>query len=431
MEFWPKVPGVGRDGDAKTSTSEGPWIRLEYQNLRSLERDHEDYFANGGMRVRSPLPGPLWKGQLNHQVDLQVSAPAIQLSFPARLTGMDSEAGLMLTFEPAASSARRELADFLWVKSINMSEPLLSPEVIYGVEDPDALVEDLVQPDEPQSPAASPPPPDTDRPPIRRAAPGERYWACIVRYPTVLSYEPSAKSLLDSACLTVPLPDGAPLDPEGMPILLTLILPSREQIEMWAGATLVPGGLQLWMIRSQASFDKAIKYLTTPTARSRKETELAQALEASEPDVQLQEHTAEDDDKMPLRRRIQRMGFEEKMNLALSGGREARLALAQDGNRAIHPFLLKNAKLSMDEVVFMARTPSLNPDVLERIAENPQYAQNVSVVKALVFNPRTPIRTSIRLLDRLPKSDLRMLAGRTGMQRRLVLAAKNKLRGGR
>ena len=75
----------------------------------------------------------------------------------------------------------------------------------------------------------------------------------------------------------------------------------------------------------------------------------------------------------------------------------------------------------------MARLPSLNPDVLDKIAENPAYTQNPTIVKALVFNPRTPVRTSIRLLDRLPRNELVNLSKRMSMNQRLVMAAKNKL----
>ena len=121
------------------------------------------------------------------------------------------------------------------------------------------------------------------------------------------------------------------------------------------------------------------------------------------------------------------MGMDDKINLALSGNREERMALAMDSNKAVHHYLLKNAKLTLDEIAYMARLPSLNPDVLDKIAENPAYTQNPSVTKALVFNPRTPVRTAIRLLDRLPRNELVNLSKRMSMNQRLVMAAKNKL----
>ncbi|MEQ8976988.1 MAG: hypothetical protein RL846_03620, partial [Deltaproteobacteria bacterium] len=135
----------------------------------------------------------------------------------------------------------------------------------------------------------------------------------------------------------------------------------------------------------------------------------------------------EDFDKMPIRRRLARMGMDDKINMALSGNREERMALAMDGNRAVHHYLLKNAKITLDEIAFMSRLPSLNPDVLDKIAENPMYTQNPTVTKALVYNPKTPIRTAIRLLDRLPRPEIMNLAKRSNMNLRLVMAAKKKI----
>jgi hypothetical protein len=65
--------------------------------------------------------------------------------------------------------------------------------------------------------------------------------------------------------------------------------------------------------------------------------------------------------------------------------------------------------------------------VLDKIAENPGYTQNPSVAKALVYNPKTPVRTAIRLLDRLPRSEVMNLAKRMGMNLKLVMAAKKRL----
>ena len=119
--------------------------------------------------------------------------------------------------------------------------------------------------------------------------------------------------------------------------------------------------------------------------------------------------------------------MDDKINLAQAGNKEERMALAMDPNKAVHHYLLKNAKITVDEIAFMARLPSLNPPVLDKIAENPAYTQNPSVAKALVYNPKTPVRTAIRLLDRLPRSEVMNLAKRMGMNLKLVMAAKKRL----
>lgn len=131
--------------------------------------------------------------------------------------------------------------------------------------------------------------------------------------------------------------------------------------------------------------------------------------------------------RMPLRRKIGRMTTEEKIHLALTGNRTERIALAKDGNRSIHHYLLKNQSISSDEIALMARSLSTNPEVLEKIADSPGMLQNPAVVRALVLNPKTKTATSLRLLDRLNRTDLQSVARSTGAPRRLVAAAKRRL----
>ena len=266
-------------------------------------------------------------------------------------------------------------------------------------------------------------------PVIRRAQPGERYLAAIVRYPTASSYIPDAEALELEVMLTLPLPEVEVAAADR--VLLKLTLPGHNVIELWGVVDRVSSTeLVVRLDPDDERFRRACLYPQSHQARNRHERELARGDDpGSRSELFLWEEMPEELEKMPLRRRLQRMGMEDKINLALSGNREERMALAQDGNKSIHHYLLKNAKLTLDEVAFMARLPSLNPDVLDRIAENPAYTQNPAVTKALVFNPRTPVRTSIRLLDRLPRSDLNILSRRTGMNKRLVMAAKNKMTG--
>jgi hypothetical protein len=212
---------------------------------------------------------------------------------------------------------------------------------------------------------------------------------------------------------------------------LRMTLPGHNVFEAWARIAMIEArSIELRVGLDDEGVRKALVHPETIAARARLAAEGPG--EADEVAVtRLSEQVPDDDDeKMPLRRRISRMGMEDKINLALSGNREERMALAMDSNKAIHHYLLKNAKLTLDELAFMARLPSLNPDVLDKIAENPAYTQNPAVTRALVNNPRTPVKTSIRLLDRLPRSEVMNLAKRTGMNARLVMAAKKKLEGG-
>ncbi len=274
------------------------------------------------------------------------------------------------------------------------------------------------------------PAPTAERPPtvIREARGGEIYHVAVVKLYTVQSYLETFPRFFTDAELEVPYSESGLS--RGQVVLLRLTLPGHNVFEMWA--VVEHGDLRRFVLRvrdNDEAYRKAILYPESVAAKGRRQREAAGEAEDTPWQVILLEEKKVDsgDSKMPLRRRLARMGMDDKINLALSGNREERMAIAMDSNKAVHHYLLKNAKLSLDEIAFMARLPSLNPDVLDKIAENPAYTQNPTVTKALVFNPRTPVRTAIRLLDRLPRTELMNLSKRMSMNQRLVMAAKNKL----
>lgn len=276
-----------------------------------------------------------------------------------------------------------------------------------------------------EAPGARPPAPAP--PVLRRPQPGESYWMFVLKFASLTDYVEHARNFAATQRLPIPRSqvDEVKVDD---PARLRITLPGHNVFEMWAVVERVLGShVQLRVDQGDEQFRKAVLHPGTIAGKKRLERERPED-RAPIATVQLKrEVPLEDVEKMPIRRRLQRMGMDDKINLALSGNREERMALATDGNRAVHHYLLKNAKITLDEIAFMARLPSLNPDVLRKIAENPAYVQNLTVVKALVYNPKTPIKTAIRLLDRLPRPEVAALAKRMTMHRLLVLAAKRKI----
>ena len=274
------------------------------------------------------------------------------------------------------------------------------------------------------------PAPSADRPPtvIREARGGETYHIVVLKLFQVSDFVERYARFFTDAELGIDHADSK-LE-RGAVALLRLTLPGHNVYEMWAVVEAVDARRFVLRVRDQdEAYRKACFYPESVAARARIQREAASDEPGTPPNVVLFTETKapEDETKVPIRRRLARMGMDDKINLALSGNREERMALAMDSNKAVHHYLLKNAKLTLDEVAHMARLPSLNPDVLDKIAETPAYTQNLTVTKALVFNPRTPVRTAIRLLDRLPRNELVNLSKRTTMNQRLVMAAKNKI----
>ncbi len=274
------------------------------------------------------------------------------------------------------------------------------------------------------------PAPSADRPPtvIRAARGGEKYHVAVIKLFQIADYVDGYPRFFTDAELDV---DHAEHDlTRGQIVLLRLTLPGHNVFEMWSVVESSSAKrFTLRVMDNDEVYRRACLYPDSVAAKARLQREARGDIESTPTQILLfsEERSPDTDEKMPIRRRLARMSMDEKINLALSGNREERMALATDSNKAVHHYLLKNAKITLDEIAFMARLPALNPDVLDKIAENPAYTQNPSVTKALVFNPRTPVRTAIRLLDRLPRNELVNLSKRMSMNQRLVMAAKNKL----
>lgn len=130
------------------------------------------------------------------------------------------------------------------------------------------------------------------------------------------------------------------------------------------------------------------------------EEALAAALAEVEPDRAKRES---------LFQRLARMRVVERVQLALKGNREERLALIRDPCKVVQRAVLQSSKLSETEVEGYAAMASLSDDILRVIAQNRTFAKNYAIVKNLVFNSKCPLDISLHLLPRLAPQDLKML----------------------
>jgi hypothetical protein len=62
------------------------------------------------------------------------------------------------------------------------------------------------------------------------------------------------------------------------------------------------------------------------------------------------------------------------------------------------------------------------------IAEHREWSMNAGVCASLVRNPKTPMPLALKLLDRIPVTDLRALA-KGGAREQIVHAARKKISG--
>jgi hypothetical protein len=127
-----------------------------------------------------------------------------------------------------------------------------------------------------------------------------------------------------------------------------------------------------------------------------------------------------------LLQQIEAMTVSQKRRAALRGQREMRLMLIRDRNKTIHPFVIKNPSLTLDEVEQIAKMPAVNPEALRMIAANREWVRSAVVCRNLVRNPKTPMREALALLGKLPLSDIRAMA-KSGNVRTAIQNAARKI----
>ncbi len=117
----------------------------------------------------------------------------------------------------------------------------------------------------------------------------------------------------------------------------------------------------------------------------------------------------------PVRRealttRIRRMPVPERLQAALRGNHEARNVLARDPVKLVQEAVLKNPRITIEEILNIAKSRSVQGELLRRIAGERDWVRQYSIRHALVLNPKTPLTVSLSLLKGLRDADVRQLA---------------------
>jgi hypothetical protein len=137
----------------------------------------------------------------------------------------------------------------------------------------------------------------------------------------------------------------------------------------------------------------------------------------------------DEDAAATIHERIRAMTANEKLQLALSGGKLERTLLLRDPNKNIQAHIIKNRRITLDEVRYIAGFRQASADVLKQIGDSHEWAQNPGIVTALVSNPRTPASVAIKLLKQVPLTELRRLAKSPGTPLAIASAAKKMVVG--
>jgi hypothetical protein len=113
---------------------------------------------------------------------------------------------------------------------------------------------------------------------------------------------------------------------------------------------------------------------------------------------------------MPVFQQIAMMSVKDRVMLAIKGTREARMILVRDPNRIVAGAVLRNPRLTDQEVENISSIKTVPEDVLRQIGQNRSWTRAYPVIHNLVRNPRTPIAISLGFLNRIQTRDMRALS---------------------
>jgi len=114
--------------------------------------------------------------------------------------------------------------------------------------------------------------------------------------------------------------------------------------------------------------------------------------------------------RITLLQRLSRMRVVERVQLALKGNREERLALIRDPCKVVQRAVLQSPRLSEREVENYSAMANLSEDVLRLIARSRVLVSNPIIVRNLMNNPKTPLDISLHFLPNATGPDLKALA---------------------
>ncbi len=128
--------------------------------------------------------------------------------------------------------------------------------------------------------------------------------------------------------------------------------------------------------------------------------------------------------------RLRNLTPPQKVLLAPKADRVTRALLVQDSDPQVLFALLKNPRLSLDEVVRIAKSSFLSFQAAELILKTSPWMGNLDVRVALIQNPKTPVPFALRILPTLPDSEVRAIAKGAATSQALRQAAIKRVVGG-
>jgi hypothetical protein len=123
----------------------------------------------------------------------------------------------------------------------------------------------------------------------------------------------------------------------------------------------------------------------------------------------------------------QELGITQKIKFALTGDKEWRSLLIRDNNKVVSRSVLKNPRITEQEVLVICKSSVKNDEILRLICTNKEWTKNHQIRKALIENHKTPLHYSLRFLTFLSDKELSFLAKSKNVSSVIITQARRNL----
>jgi hypothetical protein len=123
----------------------------------------------------------------------------------------------------------------------------------------------------------------------------------------------------------------------------------------------------------------------------------------------------------------QGLAIKDKIKLALTGDKEWRMMLIKDNNKVVSESVLKNPRITEQEVLLISKSSANNDEIIRIICANKEWTKNPQIRKALIENNRTPLHYALRFLSYLSEKDLAFLAKNKNVSSVITTQARRML----
>ena len=112
---------------------------------------------------------------------------------------------------------------------------------------------------------------------------------------------------------------------------------------------------------------------------------------------------------LSLTQRVMRLKTNQKIMLAIKGGKEERTLLIRESNRLVQVNVIRNPRIGEGEVAYISQMRTVKEEVLRIISMNREWMKKYGIMKNIAFNPRTPLPIALNQMKRINEFDLKLM----------------------